>query len=278
MSGTWTAPKTYGSNVLTSGEKNTYERDNMLYLKTHISLEAAGALTINAGAVTMTQGYHKIAGEGAAADDLDTISGGSEGDVIIIRANGQVITLKDAVDNLDLDGVDIVLYTDDEHIALIYGDDSNWHPISGVYREHVIMADAFQYPAPGTDWTPQVEGAGLAQNLAAKKCWIPLNFLKIGDKIVSYNLVGDATEAAALTLDCKLVRVNKADPLTTTDVAGGAITQIDADGDFDSLATLTAVETVATDKQYTLEVEGTTGAGDSITVIGAEVTVRRVIG
>jgi len=78
-------------------------------------------------------------------------------------------------------------------------------------------------------------------------------------------------------LDCKLVRVNLVDPLTTTDVAGGDIAQVDADGDFDSLATLTAAEVVATDKQYLLELLGTTGIGDSIYVMGAEVTIRRLI-
>ena len=121
-----------------------------------------------------------------------------------------------------------------------------------------------------------MEGAGLAQSLTAKKCWLPLNFLKIGDAIISYNLVGDATEAIALTLDCKLVRINKANPLTTTDVAGGGITQIVADGNFDSTATLTAPEIVATDTQYALEILGTTGIGDSITVIGAEIIIRRL--
>ena len=84
-------------------------------------------------------------------------------------------------------------------------------------------------------------------------------------------------EAAAITLDCKIVRVNLADPLTTTDIAGGGMTQIDADGDFDSETTLTAIETVATDKQYTLEILGTTGVGDAITVMGAEVVVRRLV-
>jgi hypothetical protein len=144
---------------------------------------------------------------------------------------------------------------------------------NGIAR--VFMANAFQYPAPGTDWTPQVEGAHLAQNLSAKNVWLPLNFLKIGDVITSYKLVGDAIEAAALTLDCKLVRVNKADPLTTTDITNGAITQVDADGNFDSEAD-NDDETVATDKQYVLEILGTTGAGDSITVMGAEVSVTRL--
>ena len=138
-----------------------------------------------------------------------------------------------------------------------------------------FMANTFICPAPGTDWTPQLEGVGLAQNLSAKKCWIPLNFLKIGDIITAYNLVGDATLTTALTLDCKLVRVDKADPLTTTDITNGAITQITADGVIDSAANPDD-ETVATDKQYVLELLGTTGAGDSITIIGAEVVVTRL--
>jgi len=98
----------------------------------------------------------------------------------------------------------------------------------------------------------------------------------VGDEIVSYYLVGDATEVTALTLDCKLVKVNYADPLTTTDVAGGGITQITADGNFRSQATLTAPEIVAIQKQYLLEILGTTGASDQIDVIGAEVTIRRI--
>jgi len=140
----------------------------------------------------------------------------------------------------------------------------------------VFHVNAFNCPAPGTDWTPDITGVTLPASKTSKKFWIPLNFLKVGDIITSYNIVGDATEAAALTLDCKLVKVNKADPLTTTDITNGGITQITADGSFDSNAAVDD-ETVATDKQYLLEVQGTTGVGDSITVIGAEVTVSRRI-
>lgn len=142
-------------------------------------------------------------------------------------------------------------------------------------RNVTFMANNFEYPAPGTDWTPQLEGAGLAASKTTKKCWIRLNFLKIGDIILSYKLVGDAVEATALTLDCKLVSVNKADPLTTTDITTGAITQVTADGNFDAAADCTDT-TVATDKQYALEILGTTGVGDAITVIGAEVLVTRL--
>lgn len=140
----------------------------------------------------------------------------------------------------------------------------------------VFMVNAFQYPAPGTDWTPAITGAGLIADKANKKCWLPLNFLKINDQIVSYKLVGNTIKTTALTLDCKLVTIDKGDPVTTEDVAGGGIVQITADGIFDAEATLNANETVATDTQYALEIEATTAGTDTIVVMGAEVTVVRV--
>lgn len=140
----------------------------------------------------------------------------------------------------------------------------------------VFHANAFQYPAPGTDWTPAVKGATLAASKTAKKVFLPLNFLKKGDKIVSYVLKGDVVEAAAATLDCQLVKVTKADPTATANVAGGAITQVAADGAYAASSTLTAKEEVAADSNYVLEITGTTGAGDSIDVVGAEVVVDRV--
>uniref|UniRef100_A0A6M3KJJ2 Major tropism determinant N-terminal domain-containing protein n=1 Tax=viral metagenome TaxID=1070528 RepID=A0A6M3KJJ2_9ZZZZ len=145
----------------------------------------------------------------------------------------------------------------------------------GLGNSQTFMVNAFICPAPGTDWTPQLEGVGLAQSLITKKCWLPLNFLKIGDVITSYKLVGDATEAAALTLDCKLVQINKADPLTTTDITNGGMTQVTANGNFD-VAVNPDDTTVAADKQYALELLGTTGVGDSIIVIGAEVVITRL--
>lgn len=276
MSGTWMAPPDWGSNILTSAQMDTYVTDNENYLKTHIALEEAALLTIASGVVTITQGYHKIAGEGAADDDLETISGGVEGMVIILRPSGNVITLKDGVDNLEL-GSDVVLLTDDYHVALICDASGNWHLFMPVAIVRTFLINAFQYPAPGTDWTPQLEGAGLAQNKTSKKIWLPLNFIKIGDSVVSYKLIGDAIEVDALTIDCKLVSVNKANPLTTTDVPGGAIVQVTADGNFDIEATLTDPEIIETDKQYILEIEGTTGTGDSIIIMGAEVLIRRLI-
>lgn len=275
----WTAPKTWADgNTIPEADLNTHVRDNFLFLKENILLEEADELTINAGSVTITKSYHAIDTQAdAATDDLDTIAGVAEGRIVILRAEhtDRTVILKHGTGNLVL-GADISLDDTNKHVALICDAVGNMQLLFSA-RDVTFMANAFQYPATGSGWVPQLEGAGLAANRAAKKIWLPLNFLKIGDAIISYKLVGDAIEAAALTLDCKLVRVNLADPLTTTDVAGGGITQIDADGDFDSEAVLTAVEAVATDKQYVLEILGTTGAGDSITIIGAEVLIRRLV-
>lgn len=147
--------------------------------------------------------------------------------------------------------------------------------MEGVGISRVFLANAFQYPNPGTDWTPNIKGAYLGNGLAAKVCWLPLNFLKIGDIITTYNLVGDMVVAGTTTLDCKLVQVNKADPLTTTDITSGGITQVTADGNFDSTANCTDT-TVVTDKQYLLQITGTTDAADEIYVTGAEITITRL--
>lgn len=136
--------------------------------------------------------------------------------------------------------------------------------------------NSFLLPDPILEWTATAYGAYLGASLAAKRCWLPLSFLQAGDIITAYNLVGDATEANALTLDCKLIRVNKADPLTTTDITNGGMTQIAAGGNFD-VAVNPNNETIATDKQYLLEITGTTGVGDEIYVMGAEITVLRLI-
>ena len=271
----WTAPKTFTPDVLTVSDMNTYLTANTLFVRECIAKGAATALQISSNAITITKSYNVLESESGTEDDLDSIgtnrTGLGEGTVVILRAKtDHTITVKNGT-NIPI-GNDIVL-TGGDHLALVRGA-AYWYLLDSP-RDVTFTCNAFQYPAPGTDWTPAISGAGLAASLTSKKVWLPLNFLKVGDKIISYTLNGDAVETTGLTLDCKLVRVNLADPITTTDVAGGGIVQITADGDFSSEATLTAAETVAVNKTYLLEIEGTTDTSDSLTVIGAEVVIRR---
>lgn len=143
-----------------------------------------------------------------------------------------------------------------------------------------FLANAFNCPVPATEWVPTIKGVELGANQSAKKFWIPLNFLKVGDIITSYRIVGDVHEEGGdtVTFDCKLVQVNKANPITTTDITNGAIVQVVADGNFDSEANCDDT-TIATDKQYLLECNGTTSnvsTNEHIVVVGAEIIVTRL--
>jgi len=274
----WTAPQTWADgNTIPEGQLNTYIRDNQLFLKENILLEEADELTINAGAVTATKSYHAIDTEAdAAEDDLDTIAGVAEGRILYLRAahTDRTVILKNGTGNLVL-GTDIYLDNDVKHVALICDADGDLHLLFTA-RDVTFMANAFQYPVPATEWEPSGFGAHLPVAQTAALAYLPLNFLKIGDVIISYNLTGDMIVAGTSTLDCKLVRVNLADPITTTDITNGAIAQQTADGDFDVTASVDD-ETVATDKMYYLLITGTTDAADEIYVMGAEVLIRRLV-
>ncbi len=160
-------------------------------------------------------------------------------------------------------------YTRDQEV-FIYEDTRPYAP-----NIRIMHFNSFDYPDVVNDWHPHMEGAHLHSVKVAKEVWLKLAGLNQGDTIRSYTLKGNIIEAAAVTIDCKLTRVNLADPITTTDLTNGAIVQVTADGIFRATANVDD-EIVATDKCYCLVITGTTGAGDEVDVIGAEVEVLRL--
>lgn len=78
-------------------------------------------LTISAGAITVTTGFHKVDTEAdAATDDLDTINGTLEGQIVRLRAadSSRTIVLKDGTGNLKLPG-DVSLDIEEDSITLL---------------------------------------------------------------------------------------------------------------------------------------------------------------
>lgn len=98
-----------------------------------INLKDDTELTISTGAVTATQSFHTIDTEAdGATDNLDTISGGSEGDILIFRPNnaGRTVVAKHGSGNLNLSGgADFTMDEDDDWLMLLY-DGTNWQEIS----------------------------------------------------------------------------------------------------------------------------------------------------
>ena len=88
---------------------------------------------ILSGAITRTQVNHKIDTEAeAATDDLDTIDGGVDGEIIRVMcvSESRVPTLKDGTGNLDLGG-DIALDSLGTVRELIYvSATSKWVPVA----------------------------------------------------------------------------------------------------------------------------------------------------
>ena len=109
-----------------------------------IGLPSPTELTIASGAITVTGThkfrYHSIDTEAdAAADDLDTISGGNAGDLLLIQAEdaARVVTLKDGT-GLKMEG-DFTLYSTEDKILFI-NIFSAWHEITR------SKAEGFPYP------------------------------------------------------------------------------------------------------------------------------------
>ena len=131
----WTTPRTWVTNeVLSKALLDEQVRDNLAYLKLNIALEEAGELTISSGAVTKSRSHHTIDTEGdAASDDLASILGGSEGEVILIRpANGaRTVVLKHNTGNIwSMSGYDVTLDDADDYSILVYSG-SKWTILGG---------------------------------------------------------------------------------------------------------------------------------------------------
>lgn len=103
-----------------------------------ISLGSPSTLTITGGMISVIRSYHVVAGFGGAADNLDTISGGEDGDLLVLRPSSQTITVRHAQDNISLNDVDGDTNGDDctlagtkDKLVLIYdGATSNWCEIA----------------------------------------------------------------------------------------------------------------------------------------------------
>ena len=92
---------------------------------------AGGTLTINGGIISVTNGYHAVDTQAAAAtDDLDTINGGTAGMMLILRAanSARDVVVKKGTGNLRIVSDFTLSHVDDRLVLL--GDGSGWVELS----------------------------------------------------------------------------------------------------------------------------------------------------
>ena len=111
-----------------------------------------GELTISSGAITITGVAHTVDTESdASSDDLDTINGGSDGELLILRAAhaDRTVVVKDGTGNIETSGGgDISLSDTDQAIFLQYDAElSKWLVIAQPTASST-PASAGQKPPP----------------------------------------------------------------------------------------------------------------------------------
>lgn len=120
-----------GINLQTDNTVRIAVTDARTTLTNLLNLGDQTELTISGGAITATKSYHTVDTEAdAATDNLDTINGGSTGDILILQTavNTRDVTLKDGTGNLALAG-DFVLDVITDKIMLIFVT-TGWHEIA----------------------------------------------------------------------------------------------------------------------------------------------------
>lgn len=98
---------------------------------TKLNVSTDTTLTINSGAITITRSRHLIDTEGAAvSDDLTTINGGVEGDIVFLQtvSNSRVVLVKNTGNIYPGDGSEVRLDNTRKVLALMY-DGTNWNEV-----------------------------------------------------------------------------------------------------------------------------------------------------
>ncbi len=88
-----------------------------------IELPYAGLLTVAAGVIAVTGSFHSVASESGGSDQVDTINGGIDGMVSLLRpdTDAQVIDLMHGTGNIEVQGEDDIRLDNTEHVAwLVY--------------------------------------------------------------------------------------------------------------------------------------------------------------
>jgi len=110
------------TTVLTLDSSNNATFAGDLAVDGVLNLGTKSERTISAGVITVTKSWHTVDTEATdATDDLDTINGGADGDLLVIRAkqSGRTVVVKDLTGNISLNG-DFTMDNRHDTLTLLY--------------------------------------------------------------------------------------------------------------------------------------------------------------
>lgn len=124
-----------------------------------LTFYAASELTISSDAITVTQAVHTLDGAGDVDDDLVTINGGNDEEIILLRpANAaRNITLKHGIGNIVIGTGSDYIIPDNGMVFLQY-DGSNWRMVGGGFDPAAPGAIGGTTPAAGSFTTLTTSG------------------------------------------------------------------------------------------------------------------------
>lgn len=87
--------------------------------------------TISSGAITITQSGIIVTAESAGVDNLDTLTGGNDNDILYLQAtSGHVITVRDGVGNINTGANRVLTGSNGSFLVLKNWGGSNWYQLS----------------------------------------------------------------------------------------------------------------------------------------------------
>lgn len=206
-----------------------YDPDNSIFdnvtINNRLNTQPSAA-TISGGAVTYTGAYMVIDTEGGAAtDDLDTISGGSDGDILILRStnNARDITIKHGIGNIILKplGQDVLLDFENDRIVLQYKQSiGNWEEVSRSVQSDFTSSkttNGYTYLPNGLifQWGSNVLTANTATDITLPVAY-PTSHLNVSSSIQRSAVAGDAAQCYASPISLTQIRLVNDDNASQT--------------------------------------------------------------
>ena len=186
--------------------------------------KAATELTISSGAITITQGTHTVDGESDLDDDLVTINGSTNGDILFLYPanSARDITIKHGTGNIiTSDGTDYTI-PDNGFVILLY-DGSNWRLSSSGGSGGMIWQTI-------SSATNAVTQHGYIMNVASSAFSLTLPGSPDDGDIVGFKSVNSTTYDA--TIDGNGNNIDGSATITLEDADGGILVYSSGTGEW----------------------------------------------